>query len=342
MPVRVGVAGASGYAGGELLRLLLGHPEMELGPLLAGRAAGTRVDAVHPHLPVLAGRTFAAAESSELAGCDLVFLALPHGRSAALAEKIDPGVTVVDLGADHRLSDPAMWQRYYPGPAAPVWPYGLPELPGGREALAGARRIAGPGCYPTAVLLALAPLVAADLVDPTDLVVTASSGVSGSGRIPTEALLGAEVMGDLTAYKVGRHQHTPEITQQLARLSAEPVRLSFTTVLAPLSRGLLASCTARARPGVTAAELEQAVAAQYATEPFVHLLPAGQWPRTAATVGSNSAQLQLTFDADAGRAVVVCAIDNLGKGAAGQALQCANLALGLPEATGLPVTGVAP
>ena len=350
MGLRAAVAGASGYAGGELLRLLLGHPQIELAALTAGSSAGAEVTATHPQLPQLAGRTFVATDAAALADADVAFLALPHGESAALAARLPDELTVIDLGADFRLADAAAWDRYYGGPHAGCWPYGLPELPGARAVLAGARRIANPGCYPTAVALALAPLLAAGLVEPADVVVVAASGTSGAGRSAKVNLLGSEVMGDLSAYKVGAHQHTPEMAQTLTAAAREPVTLSFTPVLAPMPRGILATCTARLRPGVDEAAVRAAIAAAYGDEPFVHLLPAGRWPHTAATAGSNAAQLQVTADVTAGRtadvtagrAVVVAAIDNLGKGAAGQAVQCANLALGLPETAGLTAAGIAP
>jgi N-acetyl-gamma-glutamyl-phosphate reductase len=342
MGLQAAVAGASGYAGGELLRLLLGHPQLEVGAVTAGSSVGADVAEIHPQLPQLAGRTFAGTEAAVLAEADVVFLALPHGQSAALAAALPTAVTVVDLGADHRLGDAAAWERYYGGPHAGCWPYGLPELPGARAALVGAARIANPGCYPTAVALALAPLLAAGLVEPADLVVVAASGTSGAGRAAKANLLGSEVMGDLAAYKVGGHQHTPEMAQTLAAAAGTAVSLSFTPVLAPMPRGILATCTARLRPDVDESALRTALAAAYADEPFVHVLPAGRWPHTAATAGSNAAQLQVTADLDTGRAVVVAAIDNLGKGAAGQAVQCANLALGLPEMAGLSAAGIAP
>lgn len=343
MGLRAAVAGASGYAGGELLRLLLGHPDFELAALTAGAGASADIASIHPQLPVLAGRSFSPTEPDLLADADVVFLALPHGTSAAVAATISDDVPVIDLGADHRLADSAAWDRFYGTPHAGSWPYGLPELPGARPELAAARRVAVPGCYPTSVALALAPLLAAGLVEPADVVVVAASGTSGAGRTPSPALLGSEVMGDLSAYKAGgAHQHTPEMAQALSRAAGAPVTLSFTPVLAPMPRGILATCTARLRPGADTAALRDALAAAYDHEPFVHLLPAGRWPHTAATLGCNGAQLQAAADEQAGRAVVVAAIDNLGKGAAGQAVQCANLALGLPETAGLSTTGVAP
>ena len=336
--MRAAVAGASGYAGGELLRLLLGHPVLEVGPLAAGASAGLPVTDLHPQLPALADRAFVATDSALLAESDVVFLALPHGESGPLVAQLPPGLPVVDLGADFRLGDATAWQRFYGTPYAGQWPYGLPEL--FRSDLAGATRIANPGCYPTAVALALAPLLSAGLVEPSDVVVVAASGTSGAGRGAKASLLGSEVMGDLSAYKVGAHQHTPEMRQTLGRAAGAEVSLSFTPVLAPMPRGILATCTART--SASEEELRAALAEQYADEPFVHVLPAGRWPHTAATAGSNACHLQVTVDADAGRAVVVSAIDNLGKGAAGQALQCANLLLGLDETAGLSAAGIAP
>ena len=338
MGMTAAVAGASGYAGGELLRLLLAHPDLEIGPLAAGSAAGLPVTDLHPQLPQLADRVFVSTEAATLAEADVVFLALPHGESAGLAAQLPADLPVLDLGADHRLADPDAWARFYGTPYAGQWPYGLPEL--FRSELRQARRIAVPGCYPTAVSLALGPLLARGLVEPEDLVVVAASGTSGAGRSPKANLLGSEVMGDLSAYKVGAHQHTPEIRQTLSRIGGADVSLSFTPVLAPMPRGILATCTARTT--ADGDELRAALQEQYAGEPFVHVLAPGRWPHTAATVGSNACQLQVTVDADAGRAVVVSAIDNLGKGAAGQAVQCANLALDIAEETALSTSGVAP
>jgi N-acetyl-gamma-glutamyl-phosphate reductase len=338
--VRIAVAGASGYAGGELLRLLLAHPEAEIGALTAGGSAGTRLGVHQPHLLPLADRVLVDTTADTLAGHDVVFLALPHGRSAELAAQLGDDVLVVDCGADHRLTDPAAWTRWYGGVHAGSWPYGLPELPGAREALRGARRIAVPGCYPTASTLALFPAFVAGLAEP-EVVVTAVSGTSGAGKALKPHLLGAEVMGALSAYGVGgAHRHTPEIAQNLSVVAGRTVGVSFTPVLAPLPRGILATCTART--DASAAEVVEAYAKAYADEPFVHLLPEGTWPTTAATLGANTVHLQVTVDPDARRLVAVAAIDNLTKGTAGGAVQSMNLALGLPETTGLPLTGVAP
>jgi N-acetyl-gamma-glutamyl-phosphate reductase len=340
----VAVAGASGYAGGELLRLISGHPDLELGPAAAAANAGTPVTGAHPHLPALGGRTFETLDPSRLAEADLVFLALPHGESATVGAALPRHVPVVDLSASFRLADPAAWAAYYRTPHAGHWCYGLPELPGARERIRGARRVAAPGCYATAAILALAPLLAAGLADPGDIVIVAASGTSGAGRAPSAALLATEVMGAMSAYQAGgTHRHTPEIEQALRDAAGGQPVVSFTPALAPMPRGILATCTARLRdPGTPASALRGALAAAYAGEPFVHLLPEGRWPTTAATLGSNGAHLQAAADGHAGRAVVIAALDNLGKGAAGQAIQAANLMLGLPETAGLTAHGLAP
>ena len=345
MGVRVAVAGASGYAGGELLRIITGHPDLEAGPLAAATSAGTPVTQAHPHLALLEGSAFEAMDPARLATADLVFLALPHDESAAVSAGLPDEVPVVDLSASFRLADPRAWSVYYPTPHAGQWCYGLPELPGARERIAGARRVAAPGCYATAAILALAPLLAAGLADPGDIVIVAASGSSGAGRSPSAALLGTEVMGSMSAYQAGgTHRHTPEIEQALrATAGGADVVVSFTPVLAPMSRGILATCTARlCQPDTTTADLRAALAAAYDNEPFVRLLPEGRWPATAATTGGNAVHLQAAADVHAGRAVVVAALDNLGKGAASQAVQAANLMLGLPETAGLSPQGVAP
>jgi N-acetyl-gamma-glutamylphosphate reductase len=445
MGVRVAVAGASGYAGGELLRIIAGHPDLEPGPLAAAASAGAPVTDIHPHLAQLAGHTFEPLDPARLAAADLVFLALPHEESAAAAAAMPPGVPVVDLSASFRLGDPRAWSAYYRSPHAGQWCYGLPELPGARQRIAGARRVAAPGCYATAAILALAPLLAAGLADPGDIVIVAASGTSGAGRSPSAALLATEVIGAVSAYQAGgTHRHTPEIEQALRAVLARgddppeppagprphssvtrhwaplawggtplpgdtpdpegpgtprgPARLpippslawpasrqapsrvlargstpppggptpvphgpklaynpvaapwpggepvvSFTPMLAPMPRGILATCTVRLRePDTATGALREAIAAAYDGEPFVRLLPEGRWPTTAATNGSNMVHLQAAADAHAGRAVVVAALDNLGKGAAGQAIQAANLMLGLPETAGLPLQGMAP
>lgn len=344
MTVRVAVAGASGYAGGEILRLLSAHPGVEIGALAAHSSAGRPLGEVQPHLAALADRVLVETSAESLRGHDVVFLALPHGQSAALAARLEPGTLIVDCGADFRLHDPAQWRRFYGSDHAGTWPYGLPELPGAREELKGADRIAVPGCYPTAVTLALYPAFAAGLVEP-EAVVVAASGTSGAGRAATARLLGSEVMGSMTPYGVGGgHRHTPELTQNLSRVAGEHVTVSFTPTLAPMPRGILATCSAPLRKGSAAGphKVRAAYRDAYAGEPFVRLLPDGRWPQTAAVLGSNSAQVQVAVDEYAGRVIAVSAIDNLTKGTAGGAVQSMNVALGLPEGLGLPTNGVAP
>ena len=339
----VAVAGASGYAGGELLRILATHPDLELFTATAASHAGAPVTSVHPHLAQLADRRFAETTPRALAGADVVFLALPHGQSAALAAQLPDSRLMIDIGADFRLRDPAQWAQFYGGPHAGAWTYGLPELPGAREKIKTSSRIANPGCYVTTTTLALAPLFFEQLVEPDDVVVVAASGTTGAGRALKPHLLASEVMGSMSAYSVGgTHRHTPEIEQNLSDVAGRPVTVSFTPVLAPMPRGILATCTARPKAGVGLDRLRACLQNAYATEPFVHLLPDGSWPQTAATLGSNSAHVQIAMDSHAGRVVVVAALDNLTKGAAGQAVQNANIALGLDETAGLPIAGVAP
>ena len=338
---RVAVAGASGYAGGEVLRLLLGHPEVEIGALTAGSNAGERLGALQPHLVPLADRVLEETTVEVLSGHDVVVLGLPHGQSGEIAKALGDDTIVIDCGADFRLTDAALWEKFYGGEHAGSWPYGLPELPGQRDRLGGATRIAVPGCYPTVSTLSLAPAVAAGIVDPTDLVVVAASGTSGAGKAAKPHLLGSEVMGNASAYGVGGvHRHTPEIIQNLGGLTDHDVKVSFTPLLVPMPRGILATCSA---PTTVSADEARAVYEKaYADEPFVHVLPEGQWPQTKSVVGSNAVHVQVTVDEAAGRLVVVGAVDNLAKGTGGAAVQCMNIALGLPEATGLSSVGVAP
>ena len=339
---RVAVAGASGYAGGEVLRLLLAHPDVEIGAVTGASNAGQPLGVLQPHLVPLADRVLEETTVEVLSGHDVVFLALPHGESGAVAARLGDDVVVVDCGADFRLTDEATWDTFYGTPYAGSWPYGLPELPGQRDLLAGATRIAVPGCYPTVSTLALAPAVAENLVD-DDVVVVAASGTSGAGKAAKPHLLGSEVMGSVSAYGVGGvHRHTPEIIQNLSGLTDGTVTVSFTPLLVPMPRGMLATCSARVHDGITEHDARAAYTKAYADEPFVHLLPEGQWPQTKSVTGSNAVHLQVTIDEDAHRLVAVGAVDNLAKGTAGAAVQCMNLALGLDEATGLSTVGLAP
>ena len=349
MSIRVAVSGASGYAGGEVLRLLAGHPDVEIGAVTAFSSAGERLGAHQPHLRSLADRVIEPTTAATLAGHDVVVLALPHGASAAVAAALGDDVLVVDCGADHRLVDASDWVAFYGSPHAGAWPYGLPELildrgaRRQRDQLVGARRVAVPGCNVTAVTLGIQPGVAAGVVEATDLVAVLAVGYSGAGKAAKTRLLAAEGLGSAAPYAVGgSHRHIPEIEQNLRAVGASGVSLSFTPVLVPMSRGILATTTARLAVGADAASVRAAWELAYADEPFVHLLPAGQWPTTAATVGANTAVVQVAVDERAGRVVAVCALDNLVKGTAGAAVQSMNLALGLPETAGLSLEGVAP
>ncbi len=339
---RVAVAGASGYAGGELLRHLLAHPEVEIGALTGASNAGQPLGALQPHLVPLADRVLQETTTEVLSGHDVVFLALPHGQSGAVAAELGEGTVVIDCGADFRLVDAEVWAKFYGGTHAGSWPYGLPELPGARDRLRGAARVAVPGCYPTVSTLTLAPAVAAGLVEP-EVVVVAASGTSGAGKAAKPHLLGSEIMGNASAYGVGgSHRHTPEITQNLSGLTSGTVAVSFTPLLVPMSRGILATCSAPLARDVSAAEAREVYETAYADEQFVHVLPEGQWPQTQSVTGSNAVHVQVTVDEAARRLVAVGAVDNLAQGPAGAAVQCMNLALGLDEGTGLTTIGLAP
>lgn len=341
--IKIAVAGCTGYAGGEILRLLLNHPEVEVGALTAKASAGTRLVEHHQHLTPLADRVVADTTPENLAGHDVVFLALPHGASAEVAARLGDDVLVIDSGADYRLRDAAEWERFYGTPHAGTWPYGLPELPGQRDLLAHTRRIAVPGCFPTTVTLALAPALAHGLTDGRDVVVVAATGPSGAGKSLKPHLLGSELMGSASAYGVGGgHRHVPEMLQNFSLLGAADPSVSFTPVLVPMPRGILATVTAPLAEGVAADAVRAAYLAHYESEPFVHVLPEGLWPQTQSVVGSNHVHLQVAVDAAAHRLVAVAALDNLTKGTAGGALQSMNIALGLPETLGLTTWGVAP
>ncbi|WP_407318142.1 N-acetyl-gamma-glutamyl-phosphate reductase [Isoptericola halotolerans] len=354
-PFTVAVAGASGYAGGEFLRLAARHPHLRVGTLTAHSNAGSRLGELQPHLRSLADRVLEPTTPEALAGHDVVVLGLPHGASGEIAARLPDDVLVLDLGADHRLASASDWEQFYGTSHAGTWPYGLPELivgAGGsatgtqRDHLVGARRVAVPGCNVTAVTLGLQPGVATGLLDPTDVVAVLANGYSGAGKALKPHLLAAEGLGAAAPYAVGgTHRHIPEITQNLRTAGAADVTISFTPTLVPMARGILATATARLAPGHEAAGADEVRAVweqAYADEPFVELLPRGQWPSTAATTGANTALVQVALDGAAGRVVTVTALDNLAKGTAGQAVQAMNIALGLPETAGLTTEGVAP
>lgn len=346
MSLSVAIAGASGYAGGELLRLLSAHPEFEVATVTAHSNAGQPLSSVHPHLVSLGHLVLQETTPSVLAGHDVVFLALPHSASGAITAELPDDLLVVDCGADHRLTDPEAWATWYGGEYFGAWTYGMPELllAGGRrqrEELVGARRIAVPGCNVTAITLGLAPGIAAGVVAPDDLVSVLAVGPSGAGKSLRTDLLAAEILGSASAYGVGgSHRHTPEIVQNLRAAGAANPTISFTPMLVPMARGILATSTAKLTG--SAAAVREAWETAYAGETFVRVLPEGVFPRVADTTGANTCLIGLAVDERAGRVVVVSALDNLGKGTAGAAIQSANLALGLPETLGLPVNGVAP
>ena len=304
---------------------------------------------MQPHLRSLSHLTLVETTAENLRGHDVVFLALPHGKSGAITAELPDDVLVVDCGADHRLTDEADWATFYGGEFFGAWTYGLPELLHGgtggrqRDELVGAKRIAVPGCNVTAITLGLAPGVAAGVVESTDIVSVLAVGPSGAGKALKTHLLASEMLGSASAYGVGgTHRHVPEVQQNLRLAGATEVRLSFTPVLVPMARGILATTTATLAPGVSAHDVRAAWERAYAAEPFVHLLPEGEFPRTADTIGANTCLIGLAVDEAAERVVVVSALDNLVKGTAGAAVQAANLALGLAETTGLSVDGVAP
>ena len=347
MSYTVAVAGATGYAGGEILRLLLGHPdylsgEMEIGTLTGNSNAGEPAASVLPHLPQLADRVIDATSVEVLGAHDVVFLGLPHGFSAEIANQLPENTLVLDCAADFRLKDPAAWQRYYGSEHAGSWPYGIPEMPGHREQIANAKRVAVPGCFPTGATLAAYPAVRAGVAKP-DLRIVSVTGVSGAGKKASVAMLGSETMGSLKAYSTaGTHRHTPEIKQNIAEATDEAVTVSFTPVLAPLPRGILTTVTAPLESGADAAKARAAYEEFYADEPFVWVLPEGAQPQTQNVVGSNMCHIQVEVDEDAGVVLVTSAIDNLVKGTAGAAVQCMNISLGLDETAGLPRQAVAP
>jgi N-acetyl-gamma-glutamyl-phosphate reductase len=338
--MKTAVIGASGYAGGELLRLLATHPVFEVTVVSAYSNAGEQVTSVHPQLQSYAGRVFVTADSIDFSTIDLVFLALPHGESAALIAKIPAAVKIVDLGADYRLEDPVQWEKYYGGKHAGSWVYGLPELAAGqREAIKKESKVANPGCYATSISLGIAP--ALSVIDCSDIVVVAASGTTGAGRSAKINLIGSEVMNSLTSYKFGGvHQHTPEIEQALSAVAQKEARVSFTPILAPMPRGILSTITAKLVKPMSSEQAHDLFSKHYAQEFFIDLLPQGQMPKTSAVSGSNKVQIQVAVDGHTNRLVVSVAIDNLGKGAAGQAIQNANLICGLSELSGLALDGV--
>ena len=339
--MKIGVVGASGYSGGELLRLLSSHPHFQVEYIAAGSQAGASITSVHPQLVNYADRAFEATEISQMNKCELLFFALPHGESAKLIAEVDSKIRIVDLGADFRLESPTSWDKYYGGEYAGAWVYGLPEIPGQREKISSATRIANPGCYATAIALAAAPALHSKIIDGSDIVVVAASGTTGAGRKASTNLLGSEIMGSLTSYKFGGvHQHTPEIEQTLSSLGDGDVKISFTPILAPMPRGILATVTAKLKSNLKTSEVQEIYRDFYKGEDFVSVLRGNQLPKTSAVLGSNSAQIQVAVDEHTNRIVISAVIDNLGKGAASQAIQNANLISGFPENAGLSSQGI--
>ena len=337
--MKTAIVGASGYAGTELLRLLLDHPNFEPTVITAHSNAGELITSVAPQLAKLGDRRFEAFDLAKVNACDLVFLALPHGEAAALIAHLDPNLKVVDLGADFRLTSAEKWAQYYGGTHAGTWTYGLPELPGKREVIMKSTRVANPGCYATSISLAIAP--ALGLVDTRDIVVVAASGTTGAGRSAKVNLLGSEVMGSLSSYKFGGvHQHTPEVEEALTHIACSDVKVSFTPILAPMPRGILSTVTAKLTSNVTTESIHALYTKTYTADQFVTVLPIGQMPKTNSVIGSNHVHLQVAVDAHTNRLIISAAIDNLGKGAAGQAIQNANLICGLPENAGLETSGL--
>ena len=337
--MKVLVVGGSGYAGAELLRLLALHPHFMVSEITAHSNAGELVTSIHPHLTTYSSRVFSSIQSVDLASFELVFIALPHGESAALVKAIPERTKIVDLGADFRLLDSQQWEKYYGGIHAGSWIYGVPELKGVRSKIAGQRRVANPGCYATSVILGVAP--ALDFIDVSDITVVAASGTTGAGRNTKINLIASEIMGSLTSYKFGGvHQHTPEIEQALNGLCGKEVRVSFTPILAPMPRGILSTITAKLTSDVTTEQVHKIFTQAYADEFFVDVLPANVLPKTGSLTGSNKAQIQVAVDQHTARLIISVALDNLGKGAAGQAIQNANIISGFFEGAGLSSDGL--
>jgi len=343
MEFRVAIFGASGYAGGELIRLVDDHPEMEVGYLGAHTKAGADLSSVHPHLSG-GDRVLQSNDPAAVGAVDLAFLALPHGASAEPAmQLLAAGIKVADLGSDFRMDSAARYEAAYgaphPFPAElGSWPYGLPELFG--KEIAGADRVAVPGCYPTSALLAIAPLQKAGLIGTGPVIVDSVSGVSGAGRAAKENLMFGAIDEGVSAYAVLTHRHRPEIEQGLGAAGSPEPTVIFTPHLVPMQRGILSTCYVPVTDSVDAAAIADVYASAYDKTPFVSVVDKS--PTTRWVVGTNRVLINPHFDPRTGSAVVLAAIDNLVKGAAGQAVQCANLMLGLDETAGLPMSGWMP
>ena len=337
--MKIGVVGASGYAGAELLRLLAFHPHFEVTAITAHSNAGELITSVHPQLQSYAGKKFSAFAPNDFASCDLIFLALPHGESAKVIAQLPTTSKIVDLGADYRLESADQWSKYYGGDYAGSWTYGLADIEPFKTQISQSTKVSNPGCYATSIALGAAP--AASIADLSDLVVVAASGTTGAGRSAKINLIASEVAGSLTSYKFGGvHQHTPEIEQTLTKISGTQAKISFTPILAPMPRGILSTITAKLVKTMTTEEAHSLYVKYFADSQFVTVLPIGVMPKTAALTGTNHVQIQVAVDDHTSRLVISVAIDNLGKGAAAQAIQNANLMCGLDEAAGLRFDGL--
>jgi N-acetyl-gamma-glutamyl-phosphate reductase len=337
--MKTAVIGASGYAGGELLRLLSIHPHLQVTQVIAYSNAGEFITSVHPHLTTHQGEKFHSFDALNFEEIDVAFIALPHGQSAAIVDKFSHKTKIVDLGADFRLIDSNQWSKYYDGSHAGTWIYGLPEIPGSRKSISNAARVANPGCYATSIITGVLP--ALDAIDSSDIVVVAASGTTGAGRSAKINLIASEVMGSLTSYKFGGvHQHTPEVEQALGSVAGKEVKISFTPILAPMPRGILSTITARLSKSINTEQIHSLYSSFYKDDYFVAVLPIGQLPKTGSLTGSNKVQIQVAVDTHTQRLVASVAIDNLGKGAASQAIQNANLMCGFHEGAGLSTDGL--
>lgn len=336
--IKVAILGASGYTGAELVRLLARHPQVRVAAMTGDRKAGMTMEAVFPHLGGLDLPGLVAIESVDFSTVDAVFCALPHGTTQEVIAALPRPVRVVDLSADFRLADIATYAQWYGhehrAPALQAEAvYGLAEL--ARPAVAAARLVANPGCYPTASQLPLIPLLQAGAIEAEDIIIDAKSGTSGAGRSAKEANLYCEVTEGIHAYGIASHRHAPEIEQGLSQAAGRPVVVNFTPHLMPMSRGILATIYVRMKPGLKAADLREILAGRYAGEPFVRVLPAGVSPATRHVRGSNFCLMNAFDDRVPGRAILCSVIDNLVKGASGQAIHNFNLMYGLPETTAL-------
>ncbi len=337
--MKTAVIGASGYAGGELIRLLSTHPHLQVTQVSAHSNAGELITSIHPHLTTHNGERFLSFDSLKYEEIEIAFIALPHGQSAGVVEKFAKNTKIVDLGADFRLTDAAQWSRYYDGIHAGAWTYGLPEIPGNRTKISESSKVANPGCYATSIITGVLP--ALGVIDSSDIVVVAASGTTGAGRNAKISLIASEVMGSLTSYKFGGvHQHTPEVEQALSQASGKKVKISFTPILAPMPRGILSTITARLSEEINTEKAHFIFSEFYKNEFFVDVLPTSQMPKTSSLTGSNKIQMQVAVDEHTNRLVISVAIDNLGKGAASQAIQNANLMCGFHEGAGLSTDGL--